>query len=129
METDYFSLRLSRLAADLPIHANQQQSAVTAAQNTFEELRRQGVPLQQAIDNAESVLLETITPTLDAASRLKDILADDFDQQPELASSPHFPVLLEKFIPLLVEPRSRLADAYIIGLITEYRDKHLTHGV
>ncbi|AUD05443.1 hypothetical protein [Spirosoma pollinicola] len=129
METNHFSLRLSSLTADLPINADQQQSAVTAAQNTFEELRRQGVPLHQAIENAESVLLETITPTLDAASRLKDILANDFEPQPELASSPHFPILLQKFMPMLVESESRLANAFIVGLVSEYRDKHLTNGL
>lgn len=129
METTHFSLRLSSLTADLPVSADQQQLAVTAAQTTFEELRRNGVPLTQAIEVAESILLENITPILDAASRLKDILADDFAGQPELASPPHFPILLQKYMPLLAEPQSRLIDAYIIGLVIEYRDKQSTNGL
>ncbi|CCH57608.1 hypothetical protein BN8_p06804 (plasmid) [Fibrisoma limi BUZ 3] len=129
METNHFSLLFSRVTADLPIPAEQQQSAVTAAQNTFEESRRQGASIQDALESAESTLLETVTPVLEAASRLKDILATDFESHPELASQPHFPRLLQKFLPLLVEPQSRLADTYITGLIIEYTEKDVQHGL
>lgn len=129
METDHFSLRFRSLTADLPVTADQQQSAVTAAQTTFENLRRDGVPLSQAIEVAVSVLLETITPMLDAASRLKDILEENFADVPALANPPHFPLLLQQLMPLLGEAQNRLADAYIIGLVTEYRDKNLSNGL
>ena len=129
METTYFTLRFGSLTAELDLPADQQQTAVTAAETTFEELRRLGSSVAEAIEVAESVLMEQITPTLEAASRLQDILFDDFATSPDLARAPHFPLLLAEFMPLLKQPQSRLADAYLVGLIADYQDKHLLHGL
>lgn len=129
MQTDHFSLRLSSLTAHLPITHDEQQSAVTAAQETFETLRRQGLPLDQALEKAEAVLLEPFTPTFEAASRLNDLLEADFAAFPHLTRVPHFPHLLQHFMPLLTEPPSRLADIYLIGLVTEYTAQPATNGL
>ncbi|WP_460913101.1 hypothetical protein [Spirosoma areae] len=126
METDYFSLRLNTLTADLNIPDAILESATEAARQAFEEQRRAGAAVNLAIEHAEAVMLETITPTLDAASRLKDILTTDFAHVPALASPPHFGKLVQQFMPLLTDPPSRLADAYIVGLLTEYLDKHFS---
>ena len=129
METDYFSLRLSTLTADLNIATDVLESAAAAARQALEDQRRAGVPVDLATERAEAIMLATITPTLEAASRLKNILEEDFAGRPELSLPPHFPVLLQKFMPLLSEPQSRLTDAYIIGLVVEYTDKHVDNGL
>lgn len=129
MTTDYFSLRLSTLTADLNITPDVLDSAATAGRQALEDQRRAGVPVDLATERADAIMLETITPTLAAASRLKDILADDFAGHPELSVPPHFPVLLQKFMPLLVDSQNRLTDAYIIGSVVEYTDKHLGNGL
>lgn len=129
MTTDYFSLRLSTLTADLNIAPDVLESTAAAGRRALEEQRRAGVPVDLATERAEAIMLEAITPTLEAASRLKDILEDDFAGLPELSVPPHFPVLLQKFMPLLVEPQSRLTNAYIIGLVVEYTDKHVSNGL
>ena len=126
METDYFSLRLTTLTADLNIPIALLESAVKATRLAFEEQRRAGVTIDLAIEQAELVMLETITPILDAATRLKDILASDFTKLPALAHAPHFGKLVEQFMPLLIGPPSRLADAYIVGLLEAYSDKHFS---
>lgn len=124
METDYFSLRLNTLTADLNIPDTVLESAIKAARQAFEEQRRAGAAVNLAIENAEAVMLEPINPILEAASRLKDILASDLAHVPALSSPPHFGILVQQFMPLLTEPASRLADAYIVGLLVEYKDKH-----
>ena len=126
METDYFSLRLNTLTADLNIPIALLESAVKAARLTFEDQRRAGVTIDLAIEQAELVMLETITPILDAASRLKDILASDFTKLPALADAPHFGKLMEQFMPVLIDPPGRLADAYIVGILAAYTDKHFS---
>lgn len=126
METDYFSLRLNTLTADLNIPIALLESAVKAARLAFEDQRRAGATVELAIEQAELVMLETITPILDAATRLKDILASDFMNLPALAHAPHFGKLVEQFMPLLIGPPSRLADAYIVGLLEAYTDKHFS---
>lgn len=130
METDYFVLRLRRLTADLPLSIDVLNSSIQAAQQSFEEQRREGHSIDQALGIAESVMLETITPILEAASRLKDILQTDFADFPGLTQPPHIGQLVEEFMPLLSQPSSRLADAYIVGLLVDYLGKnHIGNGI
>ena len=129
MTTDYFSLRLSTLTTDLNIAPDVLESTAAVGRQALEDQRRAGVPVDLATERAEAIMLETITPVIEAASRLKDILEDNFAGRPELSVPPHFPVLLQKFMLLLVEPRSRLTDAYIIGVVVEYTDKPIGNGL
>lgn len=126
METDYFSLRLSSLTADLNLSPEAIARAAQLARHTFEEQRRTGLPVSEAIEKGEAVLLEGLTPTLDAASRLKDILAADFGHVPALSRPPHFGHLLQEFMSLLTQPATRLADAYIVGLLIDYNENQLS---
>ncbi|WP_338877288.1 hypothetical protein WBJ53_32915 (plasmid) [Spirosoma sp. SC4-14] len=125
METDYFSLRLTTLTADLSLTAEQLESSLTAARKSFEDQRRQGADVHQALEIAEATLQETIQPTVQAASRLKDILANDFIQVPALAYPPHFGQLLQQLMPALAGSQTRLTDAYLVGLVLDYQTKHL----
>lgn len=129
MDTDYFALRIGTLTTDLPLSADVLTASILAAQQTFEDQRRAGASVDQAIDLAEAELLEAINPIQQAASRLKDLLAEEFEPRPELAHPPHFPVLLQKLMPLLMEPPSRLADVYILGLVIEYAEKNTQNGL
>jgi hypothetical protein len=125
METDYFSLRLLSLTVDLNVPEQILKIASGVARETFEDHRRAGAMVSQAIERAEESLLETLAPTLNAASRLKDILATDFAHVPALSTPPHFGNLVENLMPLLSKPASRLTDAYIVGLLTDYTDTTL----
>lgn len=125
METDYFSLRLRSLTADLNVPKQTLETASQVARQAFENHRRAGATVSEAIERAEDILLENLAPTLSAASRLKDILAIDFADVPALSAPPHFGNLVENLMPLLSKPASRLTDAYIVGLLTDYTDTTL----
>lgn len=134
MHTNYFSLRVSTLTRGLGVNPTLLSATEELGRNSFEGQRRDGVDVNNALEAAESVMLENLQTVLDGASRLKELLAIDFSQHPELAEPPHLTHLFQQLQPILSHVNSeqwtRLAELMVVGMVAEYvEENQMAHGV